>query len=420
MAEAIDERHAWFDRLRAETPVWFDEPSRTFLLTRLADARAWLADPAQWKDADRAEEGALVRSFKPADMNRPGERDAAILWMDEPDHSRVRRPIQAALARRVAAMKSEVRAIVQDQLDRLPSGGFDVVADFAMPIPTLVIGRVLGVDTTDAPRFRALSEAIQLVFEREPTEAQRRANKAAAIAVLEYFEEAIAERRARPRDDLVTDLIAEQAATGALSDVEIRVNCLNLLLGGNVTTADLIANGVNLLLRHPAELARLRADPALIGSAVEEILRFEPAVEGAQRVASRDLTLGGCPVRAHQVAAVMTPAANRDPAAFTDPHRFDIARREAPHVSFGAGAHICIGAPLARLEAQVALLRLFERFPNLRLANPDEPPQWRMLPFFRGLEKLELVAASTSKTLTSPLPLAWERATERSSRFRDR
>ncbi len=391
MAEASDERHAMFDKLRAEHPVWFDEGSRTFILTRLADARAWLADPTQWKDADRAEEGALVRSFKPADMNRPGERDAAILWMDEPDHSRVRRPIQTALMRRVSAMKGDVQAIVRAQLDLLPAGGFDVVADYAMPIPIAVMGRVLGVDTTDTTRFRALSEAIQLIFEREPTEAQLRENKAAAIAILEYFDDAVAERRARPRDDLVSDLIAEQTATGALTDAEIRVNCLNLLLGGNLTTADLIANGVNLLQRHPAELAKLRADPSLIGSAVEEILRYEPAVEGAQRVASRNLTLGGCPVRAHQVAAVMSPAANRDPAAFTDPHRFDIARREAPHITFGAGAHICIGAPLARLEAREAIWALVERFPNLALADPDAPPQWRPTgSSFHGLVRLEV------------------------------
>ena len=389
MAEASDERHAQFDKLRAESPVWFHEGSRTFILTRLADARAWLADPAQWKDADRAEEGALVRSFKPADMNRPGERDAGIGWMDEPDHSRVRKPIQAALMRRVAAMKETVRAIAQDQLARLPAAGFDVVADYAMPIPIAVMGRVMGVDTTDAPRFRALSEAVLSVFEPNPTDDQRRANKDAAVAILEYFDEAIAERRASPRDDLITDLLAEQAATGALSDAEIGVNCLNLLLGGNVTTADVIGNGINLLLRHPAELAKLRADPALIGSTVEEILRFEPAVEGAQRVASHDLTLGGCPVRAHQVAAVMTPAANRDPAAFTDPHRFDIARREAPHITFGAGAHICIGAPLARLEAREAIWGLVERFPGLVLADPDAPPEWRPTgSSFHGLVRL--------------------------------
>ncbi|HEY1560657.1 MAG TPA: cytochrome P450 [Caulobacteraceae bacterium] len=387
--DALDERHAQYDQLRRESPVWFHEPTRTFILSRLADARAWLGDAEQWKDADRAEEGAMVRAFKPADMNRPGERDAGIGWMDEPDHSRVRRPIQAALMRRVAAMKDEVAAIVEAQLARLPAGGFDVIADYAMPIPIAVVGRLLGVDTADTLRFRAWSEAMMSVFEPDPSEVTVGANKTAAVEILEYLEEAMAERRARPRDDLITDLIAQQAATGALSDAEIRVNCLNLMLGGNVTTADVIGNGINLLLRHPGELARLRADPALIGPAVEEILRFEPAVEGAQRVASRDLTLGGCPVRARQVVAVVTPAANRDPAAFSDPHRFDIGRREAPHITFGAGAHICIGAPLARLEAKTAIWGLIERYPNLALADPDAPAEWRPTgSSFHGLVRL--------------------------------
>jgi cytochrome P450 len=386
---AIDERHARYDQMRQDAPVWFHEPTRTFILSRLADARAWLADAEQWKDADRAEEGALVRTFKPADMNRPGERDAGIGWMDEPDHARVRRPIQAALMRRVATMKDDVVAIVQSQLARLPDSGFDVVADYALPIPIAVVGRLLGVDTADTARFRAWSEAMISVFEPNPSEATSRANKLAAIEILEYLNRAMAERRAQPRDDLITDLIAEQAASGALSDAEIRVNCLNLMLGGNVTTADLIGNGINLLLRHPNELAKLRADPALIGPAVEEILRFEPAVEGAQRIASRDLTLNGCPVRAHQVVAVATPAANRDPAAFTDPHRFDIARREAPHITFGAGAHICIGAPLARLEAKTAIWGLVERFPTLALADPRAPAEWRPTgSSFHGLARL--------------------------------
>jgi cytochrome P450 len=385
----LDDRHAVYDRMRQDSPIWFHGPTRTFILSRLADARAWLADPGQWKDADRAEAGALVRTFKPADMNRPGERDAGIGWMDEPDHSRVRRPIQAALMRRVAAMKDDVAAIVQDQLARLPFGAFDAIADYAMPIPIAVIGRLLGVDTADTARFRAWSEAMASVFEPNPSEATSRAIKSAAVEILEYLDRAMEARRARPRDDLITDLIAAQGAGAALSDAEIRVNCLNLMLGGNVTTTDLIGNGINLLLRHPGELARLRADATLIGPAVEEILRFAPPVEGAQRVASRDLTLHGCPVRAHQVVAVATPAANRDPAAFTDPHRFDIARRESPHITFGAGAHICIGAPLARLEAKTAIWGLIERFPTLALAHPQRPAEWRATASsFHGLVRL--------------------------------
>jgi cytochrome P450 len=323
-------------------------------------------------------------------MNRPGDRNSGIGWMDEPDHSRVRQPIQAALARRVAGLKNAVDAIVREHLDGVPPGEFDALADYAAPIPISVIGRLLGVDTADFARFRAWSEAALNSFNPNPTKAEKRATKAAAEAISDYLDEAMAARRGALRDDLISDLLAEQAATGGLSDSEIRVNCMNLLLGGNVTTADLIANGLDLLLRHPRELAKLRADPGLIGPAVEEILRFEPPTEGAQRVASRDLTLHGCPVRQRQVVAVMIPAANRDPAAFTDPHRFDIARREGPHISFGSGAHICIGAPLARLEARAAIWGIVERFPSLALADPAAEAQWREALFFRGLRSLRV------------------------------
>ena len=382
-----DDRHQRFDRLRHDDPVHFDPASASFILTRMADARAWLADASQWKDADQAEEGALVRAFKPADMNRPGDRNSGMGWMDDPDHARVRRPIQAALARRVAGLRPTVEAIVARQLAALPSGGFDALADYAMPIPIAVIGALLGADTADAARFRAWSEAVLDVFNPDPGEEGARATKAAALAICDYLDGAMAERRAAPRDDLISDLLGEEA----LSDSEIRINCLNLLLGGNVTTADLIANGISLLLRHPDERAKLRANPELIGSAIEEILRLEPPTEGAQRVASRNLELHGCPVRARQVVAVMTPAANRDPAVFTDPHRFDITRREGPHITFGAGPHICIGAPLARLEAKVAIPALLDRFPSLALAHPHDPPFWRPAPFFRGLQTLPVV-----------------------------
>ena len=177
-----------------------------------------------------------------------------------------------------------------------------------------------------------------------------------------------------------------------LSDVELRINLSALLIGGNLTTTDLIGNAVRQLLLNPDQLAKLKADPGLIGATVEETLRFEPPVDITGRVASRDIEIGGCPVATKQSVMFFLRAANRDPEAFEEPHAFDIARKRRPHVAFGGGAHICIGAPLARLEAQVALLKLFQRFPNLRLAHPDEPPVWRTLPFFRGLEKLELVA----------------------------
>jgi cytochrome P450 len=237
-------------------------------------------------------------------------------------------------------------------------------------------------------RFRAWSEIMLDSFDPDATPERRAATKAAAEAISDHLDALMAERRRAPRDDLISDLVGDPSA--ALSDSEIRVNAMNLLVGGNVTTADLIANAVNLLLRHPDQLARLRAEPALIAPAIEETLRFEPPGEGAQRVASRELSLHGCPVRPRQVVAVMIPAANRDPAVFPEPHRFDIARRDGPHITFGGGAHLCIGAPLARLEAKLAVSGVLARFPDLALEDPQAPAVWRPMPFFRGLAHLRV------------------------------
>ena len=210
---AEDERHRHFDQMRCEHPVYWDPPSRSFVLSRLAVARAWLSDGRQWKDADRAAPGSMVRLFKPADANRPGDRDCGIGWMDDPAHARVRRPIQAALYRRAATLRPTVEAIVRDQLSSISGERFDALADYAMPIPVAVIGRVLGIDTADFEHFRAWSEAVLNVFNPDPTQAEQEATTAAVEAIYDHLDAVMAARRRRPGDDLITDLLAEQAAT---------------------------------------------------------------------------------------------------------------------------------------------------------------------------------------------------------------
>lgn len=373
---------AQWKQMREHMPVYRDAPSKSFVLTRHADVRALLTDAAMLRDPDLAEEGAVVRQFK----GQGPDRDAPMTWMDGPEHVRVRAPLQRALYTRVAAIRPTIETIVRDLLDTLESRAeFDAAADFATPIPIATIGAILGVATADFDRFRSWSDAMMLAFHPARSAAQDAAMLEANTLFAGYLDAAIADRRARPRDDLISDMVLAQRDGAKLSDVELRVNLSTLLTGGNMTTADLIGSAILLLLQHPDECAKLQANPALVPSAIEEALRLEPPVDGTQRILDSDRAIAGCPMRKGQVVAVQLPAANRDETVFADPDRFDIARKPNPHLTFGGGPHICIGAPLARLEAQVAIGALFKRFPHLRLAGT---PRWRDLPFFHGLESL--------------------------------
>lgn len=385
--------HKFLDRLRAQSPVLRDEAAGTFIMTRYADVRGIVSDTTQWRDPDRAEPAAVlakrVRGDRVEGIEYQDEGRNGILLIDDPDHGRIRKPLAKALYARVAKSKALVQDVVDEILDRVEGHeNFDVLADFSMIVPIDVIARILGVDHARLKEFRAWSEGVIQSLNPFRTPEQTQQLVWAANELTRYMRGLMAARRAKPEDDLVSDMVQLQAEGAPLTDGELSVNLQSLLVGGNLTTTDLIGNGVWLLLTHPQELAKLKADPSLINSAVEEILRYESPVDITGRVASRDMDVGGCPVHKTQSMFLSLRGANRDPEAFPDPHRFDISRKDAPHVAFGGGAHLCIGAPLARLEAQVALTTLFQRFPDLHLANPDEPPRWRSLPFFRGLEKL--------------------------------
>ncbi|MFI4975674.1 MAG: cytochrome P450 [Caulobacterales bacterium] len=387
--------HQVLDDLRARCPVHRDEMSGSFVLTRYNDVRPLVSDRTLWRDPMRAEEGALLQQRFARDIPEGVGRGetTSILMLDDPDHARIRQPLSQALYARVAKFKPQVERIIDEALDDLnTSGPFDLMSAFCVRVPIDVIASILGVDHERLGEFREWSEGVIQSLNPFRTDEQTAQMERANEALFAYFKEIIDARRAEPRDDLISDMTRLQAAGAPLSDNELLINLSALLIGGNLTTTDLIGNAVRLLLLNPSELAKLRADPGIINAVVEETLRYEPPVDSTARVASQDLNIGGCPVKASQSLMFHLRAANRDPEVFVDPHRFDVTRKHRPHVAFGGGAHICIGAPLARLEAQVALLKLFERFPNLRLAHPDEAPAWRSLPFFRGLERLELVA----------------------------
>lgn len=390
-----DDPHALLSRLRETAPVLRDDASGSFILSRHADVRALVSDRTLWRDPARAEPGAVLarRQMLHVDPAAPRTHTTSILMLDDPDHARIRGPLAQALYARVAKCRPQVERIVDAALDGLAGEpAFDLMARFCLPIPIDVIASLLGVDHDRLTEFRAWSEAVIHSLNPLRTPAQTAELEAAAPALRAYFHEMLAARRADRQDDLISDMARLQAQGAALDDEELAINLGALLVGGNLTTTDLIGNGVRLLLLHPGELKKLKDDPALIGPAVEEVLRFEPPVDITARVASRDMEVRGCPMRASQALTFSLRGANRDPDAFAEPDRFDITRPHVPHVAFGGGAHICIGAPLARLEAQVALPRLFARFPALRLADPDATPEWRTLPFFRGLERLDVLA----------------------------
>ena len=370
-----------------QSRIFRDGASGSFILLRYRDAREILGDNALWKDPDKAEPAAmLLKSFKPETSG--DDYTASMLWLDGAEHSRVRGPFAKAFLKRVSTSRATVEAIVERQLEAL--GGresFDAIAEYAARIPVEVILDFIGANREDLPLVRPWAEALNKVFQPQRTPHDD-AQMAAAMASLgTYIDGLIAERRKAPHDDLVSDIVS---GDHALTNSEIRVNCVGLITGGILTTTDLIGNAIHLFLLNPPERQKLLANPSLINDGIEEVLRLEPPVEGAQRVASRDLTFGGCPVKETQVVVAWIPAANKDVEIFASPERFDIERGKVPHLSFGGGAHICLGAPLARLEAQIAVLKLLQRFPRLRFSEPRASTKWRPTPFFHGLEELRV------------------------------
>lgn len=384
-----------FATLRERFPVFRDDMAGTFVLSRFKDIREKVNDRTLWKGPEKSEDAAVlnkrlmeIRQIDPDD----GElKFNSILLIDDPDHSRIRGPLAKALYARAAKCKPLVEEIVREKLDEAEGRGrFDVLDDYAIPIPIDVIGAILGVDIERRAQFRNWSEGTIQVLNPLRTPEQTAHMQSSSEAVSAYFLALMQARREVPQDDLITDMVQLQADGADLDDNELISNLIGLLVGGNLTTSDLIGNGTYTLLTHPDELAKLRADPGIINQVVEEILRFDPPVDITSRIAPRDMEAGGCPVKARQQMIMLLRAANRDPDVFDDPDAFNVSRKPAPHLAFGGGQHICIGAPLARIEAQASLGMLFARFPKLRLAENAKPPR-RTLPFFNGYQHLDVI-----------------------------
>jgi pimeloyl-[acyl-carrier protein] synthase len=314
-----------------------------------------------------------------------------MLFRDPPDHTRLRTLVSKAFTPRVIeGLRPHIQQIVDGLLDRVRDRrAMDLIADLAFPLPVIVISEMLGVPAADRDRFRQWSldvarslDAIALPVGPEVIE---RGN-AARRALADYFRGLIAERRRRPQADLLSGLIAAEEQGDTLSQAELLATCVLLLVAGHETTVNLIGNGMLALLRHPAELRKLGAEPALLPSAVEELLRWDSPVQRTGRITATDVELGGTLIPKGALVSAVLGAANRDPAHFPEPDRLDLARPDNRHLAFGWGIHFCLGAPLARVEGQIAIGALARRLPGLALAT--DRPEWRESSALRGLRAL--------------------------------
>jgi cytochrome P450 len=317
--------------------------------------------------------------------------ERVMLFADPPDHTRLRRIVgQAFTPRTVEAMRPRIAAIVDDLLDRFEAdGGGDLVEALAFPLPVTVISDMLGVPAADHAQLREWTAAAVKALDPADDISVFIPAAEAVRAMREYFHALVEERRANLGDDLLSAFILAEDEGDRLSHDELLDTTVLLFGAGHETTVNLISGGVLNLLRHPDELARLLADPAaLLPSAVEELLRFGPPVQMTARVATTDVSLAGTDIVKGTQLLVLVALANRDPSVFADPDRLDLGRSENRHLSFGGGIHLCLGAPLARLEGHEAIGRLFQRFPNLALA--DDEITWKPTSTIRGPQELLL------------------------------
>lgn len=388
-----------------------DPQEHEFLLDPYPTYR-WLRenDPVHWSDVagrwylTRHEDVAFVLRHddmfhKETEAERAESRTKSMLRSDPPSHTRLRSLVNRAFtARRVEELRPRIGGLVDGLLDGIEGRGeVDFIDTFAYPLPITVIAELLGVPPEDQDTFRRWSAGVALRLGATVTETDPSVPRAARRApapdggrggFLGYMSQIVEERRAEPRDDLISALVAAEEEGDKLSGAELLSMLVLLLIAGHETTVNLLGNGLYALLRHPDQLERFRGDPELARTAVEELLRYDSPVQRTGRLAGQDIEIGGVRIGEGQWVSTLVGAANRDPEVYADPERLDIGRHPNPHMSFSAGIHFCLGAQLARVEAQIALPKILERFPRLALATEDVA--YRPAPVLRGLEALPI------------------------------
>ena len=378
-----------YHRLREQDPVHFS-PFGTCLLTRYADAVGVLRDKRFSVEhrnyIDERQPNIMGDGFGPA----PSERDLSnvMLFIDPPRHTRLRTLVNKAFTPRVIDhLRVRVEEILDDLLDSIEGKGeMDVISALAYPLPVQVICEMLGVPLEDRERIRVWSRQIAPILDPIVTAEAQAGIEEAADHLDAYWDGLIEDRRSDLRDDLLSELIRAEDEGHKLNHDELRSTCNLVLIAGHETTMNLIGNGLLALLRHPEEADKLREQPELARSAVEELLRYDSPVHLTARSATEKVEVAGVTLERGQLAIVAIGGVNRDPSEFPDPDRLDIERAPNHHVAFSAGAHFCVGSGLARLEAQIAFPRLLQRFPRLELADAD--PEYRETITLRGLKAL--------------------------------
>src|SRR5262245_5788214 len=363
-----DDPHTPLKRLREIDPVNLT-PIGYWRLSRYADVERLLhRTPAGVRQADGSLPGV--------DESEHGPRNF-ILMQDPPNHTRLRKLMSSAFTpRAIRAVRSSIERVVDQCLSAVAARGeMDVIADLALPVPSTLICEMMGVPAEDRAKFaRWTAEATHALatFTSTPEVLERARNSGMALAI--YFEDLIAERQKNLGEDILSGLLRAEAEGDRLSHEELLSQAIGLLIAGFETTIGLIGNGVRALLLHPDELARLRANPDLIGSAVDECLRYEGPIVGTVRVLHADAEFGAYVIPKDASVFALLTAANRDPEVFADPDRFDVAREPNEHLAFGGGAHFCLGSHLAKLEGEIAIGELVRRFDDLRLVS--ERVEW--------------------------------------------
>jgi cytochrome P450 len=366
--------------LRREAPVHWSEEHGAWLISRYDDVVAAFMD-------ERLSSNRVAPLLEAMDAERRATAGQVLElikgWMvvtDPPEHTRLRRLAARAFSpRRVAAAESRIERLVDELLDDfMAAGQSDLVANFTYPLPATVIAELIGAPPEDRDRFKSWSHDLSLVAFGAGGEARPERHERAMRGLqelLDYFEQQIERARSNPSEEnMISGLLEGDEEGNVLTDEEMKAMCALMLFAGHETTTSLISTGVVTLLQHPDQLGAMKADPSLVATTVEEILRYEGAIKVLIRWVTEDLELRGKRIEAGQRVYLLPGAANRDPERFADPDAVDIARKPNPHVAFGKGVHACIGAQLARIESRIALGAIFSRMPELRLA--DRPLEW--------------------------------------------